>query len=200
MRSLTGAGIAALAALSLAGCVASPAPTAAPTVIPSASSTPQPDPADPSTWIISIEGVGPVEFGAPVAEETADLVAAYTDVTDLEACSTLMFEAEGFPTIWLSPDADGFVNAILITAETAEGDVASGSPLTEEGIGIGSTRDELFEAYPVVADAVQDDVGYETYSVEEFEGRWVHFDVEPDGTVIDIVVNAAPQPPYEFCG
>ncbi|GAB2459742.1 hypothetical protein HD599_001309 [Conyzicola lurida] len=200
MRSLTGLGIASLAALSLAGCVASPAPTASPTVIPSASSTPQADPADPATWVISIEGVGPVEFGAPVAEETADLVAAYADVSDLEACSTLMFEAEGSPTIWLAPDLDGFVSAILVTAETADGDVSAGSPRTEEGIGIGSTRDELFEAYPVVVDAVQDDVGYDTYSVEEFEGRWVHFDVGPDDTVIDIVVNAADAPPYEFCG
>jgi hypothetical protein len=209
MRSLirtTAVSSAVAAAALLTGCAASPAPsptattepTAAPTPTPSA--TPAVDPADPGTWLIDATGVGPVEFGAPAETEAADLTAAYTDVTDAAACSVLMFDSAGSPSIWLSPDPGGAINAILVTGETAEGSVYAGSPRTEEGIGVGSTRAELIAAYPELADTVQDDVGYEEYSLAENAGTWIHFEVEPNGLVVGIVLNAQPVAPYEYCG
>lgn len=188
----------ALAVLLLAGCAAGPAP------IEPAPSDPAPDPTvtsappvndDPTSWIVGYEGVGPVLWGSSADDARASLL----DFAEkpVEQCPALVvFESETLPNVWLVLGDDGTtVDQVVVTADSA-GDIVS-SPETAEGIGVGSSVDEVVAAYPD-AEVAEVPVADTRYSVTDETG-WINIVVR-DGVVHEIVVRDEPAVSYEVCG
>ncbi|WP_166806182.1 hypothetical protein [Cryobacterium cheniae] len=177
---------------------ATPSPTPTPT--PTAAPTPTVDPANPSSWLITFDGVGPLTFGGQIAEETADMT-AFADTSN-DVCPVKMFAMDGVPGIWVRPAADGAIELITLGAETfgtPVADVEAGSPKTEAGIGIGATLQQLEAAYPEVSETGTYGDLQTYYGISSDTGRWIVFTIR-DGVVDAIGVSSEPILPSEYCG
>lgn len=187
--------------VALAGCSA-PVPT--PSTSPTPTSTPSTDPIDlddPSSWVIDFESVGPVEFGEDAADARESL--SHFEETTLEECRVAMFEAPATPALWIVPPSDGdpsSLRGIVLTAEGDPGAAAPGSPTTEEGIGVGSTVDDLKAAYP---DLVENEpvATRSSYSLAGPGDTFLVFtlDQEQPEFIADISVLNSATPAYEVC-
>lgn len=156
-------------------------PSPSPSVSPSASPTPSPtpsaaDPADPSTWVVTQEGMGPFRLGASFADASALVPNGQS------ACTGVTY---GFDNaLWVAEgnNTPGTVQMVLW-----DGGQGGPGPVTAEGIGIGSSADEVRAAYP---DATEEGMYLRTGAV--------YFDVET-GAVRAIGVTPG-EIPSEFCG
>lgn len=176
------------------------APTATPTVTetPTATPTPTPtptsavpvqDPADPSTWLIRFDGVGPVSLGTPFREQH-DALPAFADDTD-PICVDYQSVLRSPRGLWFyfigAADQSGRTATIELGNLGSPGADNSDSPRTPEGIGIGSTVGELLAAYPGIerTGGYSDTVDY--YGLTDDRGGWIVFAVMGDA-VWDIQV------------
>ncbi|KQQ05273.1 MULTISPECIES: hypothetical protein [unclassified Rathayibacter] len=131
-----------------------PAPPPAPEPTTTPTPTPTPTAVDPSTWVISFDGVGPIAFGGPIADASAAL-----DTTDLVPFSFSFEECpsdyrqlpdSGRTFVGVDPDDAGAVDRIVVANYlTDEGSQLDGAlPRTVSGISTGSTRAQLVATYP----------------------------------------------------
>ncbi len=223
MRPISGlavAGLAAAAALALAACAGTgtgtdpgstpfpipsvtasvPMITATPPATPTdapATDAPQPapasDPADPSTWTIGFDGIGPITLGTPLSE--VDAIVAPTDScrpgVDSFFDSTVVASTDGG-----AGEGDAATVGLVISQSVAKSSV-TGIPTTAEGIGVGSTIDELLAAYP-------DAEPYEAVNSTAYRitdgTTYIHFDDYGKGTIQIIEVTSAPIKAKEYCG
>jgi hypothetical protein len=194
-----------LLALALTGCAATPSaagsssaapatstPSSSPT--PSATPTPTPSPtptssagsADPSTWIVSDAGMGPLVLGMPFA----DAITAVPGLQD--GCTHAYYRSDN--TLWI---AWWQHEGVLEEATWYGGGAAS--PHTSGGLGIGSTVADVLKAYPK---AVHEFKNHD-YLVA---GRIVFgFQGDGSGTVsptalVDSIGATSHGPEYEYCG
>ena len=179
---------------------ASETPSATPSPTPAAGHSATVNLADPSSWQITFDGVGPLSFGGEITEETADMT-AFTDTSN-EACPVKMFATDGAPGIWVRPDADGAIDLVTLGAETfgtPVADVEAGTPKTQAGIGIGATLQQLEAAHPeVVATGTFGELET-SYGISNDTGRWIVFTIR-DKVVDAIGVSSEPTLASEYCG
>jgi hypothetical protein len=149
---------------------ANPSPLVAPSqaTTPGASPTPAgPDPKDPTTWLVSATGIGPLQFGMTSAELKA------ANVPDLEISTTNSclnaFQTHGDS----QTDAGGtFKNPLTLGfAETMSLD----GPHTAKGIRDGSTLLEALTAYPTAVFVPKTADGLEGVRVST-GGTWIVFE------------------------
>jgi hypothetical protein len=161
-------------------------------------STPDPtDVTDPGSWLISFDGIGPLSMGGRISEKRR-FMTAFTEEMD-PYCDLAMFASDSAPDIWAGPRND-VINFMVATAHVDPLPVASGSPRTDAGIGVGSTLDELVAAYPTAYEWLEERTGHQ-FTLASGDGRWIHFAMTHDDTyVVRIVVNTFHRPPYELCG
>ncbi|SIO09409.1 hypothetical protein [Agromyces cerinus] len=203
MRSLSMLALAAIAVTVLAGCTGSPADAGEPstpvvTAEPSPAPTPTPapveaDPADPSTWLIDADGIGPFELGMPLDAAVA-LVPDYTvETCPNPAVRFLGSETASSPTIILVAADDGGLAEVTLSGST--------QPATAGGIRVGSTVTEATSAYP----GLELTQRYaDRYTLEGTPG-WISFtteglDVGPTAPITTISVVEGAVPPSEYCG
>ena len=190
----------AMTALLLAGCSVQSPPETAPTSPVPSESAPAPtassaNPDDAASWTISYEGIGPVAWGQSSDEARASL-GDFTEVPVEQCPELLVFESETLPNVWLVLDGDGVtIDQVVVTADSA--DAVSESPKTAEGIGVGSTVDEVVAAYPD-AEVEEVPVADTRYSVTDGSG-WINIVVR-DAVVHEIVVRDEAAVSYEVCG
>lgn len=171
--------------------VAAPSPTPTPTATETPTPTPTPtpaatptapaqDPADPSTWMIGFDAVGPLSLGVPFRSQH-DVVPTFADVTD-SICVDLQDVLRSPSGFWFynigAADGSGQTATIEFGNLGSPGpDDRAVTPRTAEGIGIGSTRDELLAAYPGIqrTGGYSDTVDY--YGVTDDHGGWIVFAV-----------------------
>ncbi|WP_157780398.1 hypothetical protein [Leifsonia xyli] len=180
---------------------ASPTTTSTPTAMPSA--TPAADPADPSTWLVTFEGIGPLVAGSELAAVPSELSAFTELAAPEEQCSAYVYRLADTLRASTSGGRTDHEHAVDVTvswmgSSDAPGpsDVAA-SPRTERGIGVGSTIAELKAAYPDLAVTHGGDVP--TYGITDGT-RWILFrDLWAGGTVSAVQVGTSDLIPNEIC-
>lgn len=155
---------------------ATPAPSPAPVAEPPA---PVEDPADPSTWVIRFTGVGPVTLGTSF-DEQRQLLPAFDDVTDpLCVSGQLAVQApSGFRMLFVGGGDQPTSTAAITFGKNGATPTDDGSmtPRTAEGIGIDSTKDELFAAYPdIELTGMYHSEDYPYYGLTDGDGGWIVF-------------------------
>lgn len=179
-----------------------PAPSASSSPSPSAPGTDEPGPDDPSTWTVSADGIGPVLIGGDFDATLAELPTTWT--SDGAACSWAAF--------WNAPDTSFSMHFVRGAEDQSEpiaevsastmADSVDGpvGPSTEDGLGIGATRDEILAAHP--------DAEEGTATVD---GEWIRVPSESDGQIFfqfltgadrawAVTVTTRDEPSYEVCG
>ena len=179
----------------------SPTPTPTPTPIPTPG--PSENPADPSTWLVTFAGIGPLKAGTELSEVAAELSGFEQLAAPEEQCSAYVYKLTSWSRATASGNATDHEHAVDVnvswmgSAEAPRGADVARSPRTERGIGIGSTIAEVQAAYP---DLVQTRPGaVPTYGITDGT-RWILFrDLWAGGTVSTIQVGTADMIGNEVC-
>lgn len=159
--------------------------------------------ADPATWTIAGNEVGPVAIGGRTAAETDDLAAAYQRGTgECPAAPATQFWANGEnPAVIVTTNA-GNVSGVAVGNYEHDA-VLTRSPKTAAGAGIGTSLTELQRLYPkltYLGTYLEDRAGYSMWGIDDHGGH-ITFQLGEDGEHVGMVwVSAHPKPPYEFCG
>ena len=201
-----GAMCALVATLALAACASpvaaetgssvrpSPTSSATPTPVPSPTPTATAaavDPADLTTWTITADGIGPLVRGADAAE----VVGALTTFEAIEWCTGFMrLQRDATAGIVMSLSEDGARIRTVLVSRGADG----ASPITEEGIRLGSSTEELTAAYPDLATVGQPGADAWAYAVQADADSWIQF-VAEDDVVVLIGVSDRTTVPKEPC-
>lgn len=178
---------------------ATPSPTPTSTLTQAPTPTPTPtdgtatavnDPADPSTWVITQDAVGPIVVGQAGPAESA------TPAFVAEPCSgtgTTWFTRQG-KTGLVTQAPDGVVALVGVV-----GDDLASSPRTAAGIGVGSTEDEFLATYPDAVPKDLDNGNYgSTWTVAVGPGR-IAFNVPAGGSTVQTII-PGDSVPTEYCG
>lgn len=178
-------------------------PAASPSPATDDGSTPAATPAaidlsDPSSWLITFDGVGPLTVGGQISEQRPAMTAFAEEPRDY--CPRAVFEplADNAAPLWAILDGDFETVTAVVVAGGPE-QQAEGSPKTEAGIGLGATTAELLEAYPDISEPVASNNSM-VYAVNGGADKWIDFSTSPEGYVNAITVMDAPKPPSEYCG
>lgn len=160
---------------------ATPTPTLTPDpiVTPDPVATP-PVAASPADWVLSPDGLGPVKLGMPLDQAAAE-------VGDAQLACPAVYTGDDH-ALWITGANGEPTDAVQVVAWARAN--ATAGPRTAEGIGIGSTIDDVRAAYP-------DSVEVNRQGLHIQVGR-MFFRVE-SGTV-DTVGATTRDIPYEYCG
>jgi len=189
------------AAAVVAGCaVAANPPTSTPSDVPvptlSEESSSSQSPADPASWVVDDGTIGMIALGAGFDDTLAELPGEWETVEGCDDVAT--WRGEEF-SIWFQAGTSGGIETIVV-----EGDLSdpAGGPRTSEGIGLGSTRDEVRTVYPTAQEEPAT-VGEATYlhqsDDDPIDGS-LFFEL-PAGNdrVQAIALTMRDEPPYEPC-
>ncbi|HOA86160.1 MAG TPA: hypothetical protein PKH61_02000 [Microbacteriaceae bacterium] len=178
-RAVRVLGALAAGAIALAGCApsaeaptepsagasqASPAPASPmPTLGPSEAAPPAEPGSDPATWIVDLDGVGPIRVGGSIAEASDALVAAAYATQPPGSCESTAVNfasARAAPIVLYSDEGTDRMGVVTVGGGVLSVEQRAGSPRTIDGIGIGSTLADVQSAFP-------------GGSMEEINGRFV---------------------------
>ena len=151
------------------------------------------DPADPSTWMVTAEGLGPILLGTDVAAYAA--VGPYGEVpSDCPNPAVHVLEGEGFGQILIVTGDDlSAVREVTVTAWIPTAGVPS--PKTAAGIGLGASVADVKAAYAgITAGGKYGD----QYAVQDGSG-WVIFVIKDD-VVVGVASSQTSILPSEYCG
>ncbi|TYL53169.1 hypothetical protein [Agromyces mariniharenae] len=205
MRVVSSLLIAAVSLVAITGCAASQAAPSTPTestaASPTATSTPAPepasdpvaDPADPSTWLVDAEGVGPVRLGMTLDEAVAAMPGYAVSTCPNPAVRFLDAVDAAGASLAIAAGNDGGI--VLVSVWDTDG------PATAEAIRIGSTVANAKTAYPGLVPSqkytdrytLEDTPGYITFATQDVnagDGAPIH--------TISVVTGGLP--PSELCG
>ncbi len=177
-----------------------PTPTPTPTATPTAAPTQPPaaeNPADPSTWLIDFDRIGPITPGRPFADVKAQL-SDFPDLTDPICLPFSLYLGLPDRTVLRMIDDTGNKTADTIELLGGPGNVVALSPKTAEGIGLGSTSDMLLAAYPGISGTTSLNGMVTQYRLLDSEGRRIVFKVI-EGEVAGIQIGAEYWIPTERC-
>lgn len=207
MRIIPSLLIATASIVAISGCAASPAarstptdaPAASPSATPAASPTPEPtpdavaDPADPSTWLIDAEGIGPVRLGMTLDEAIAAMPGYAVSTCPNPVVRFLEPEGAAGAQLAIAAGNDGSV--ALVTLSDSDG------PATADDIRLGSTVADVKAAYPSLELSqkhtdrytLQVSPGFITFATDAVEAG-------DEAPIFTISVVTGGLPPWELCG
>lgn len=193
--------IAALLAVAITGCSAVPSDVI---TKPTESAAPAPsvsiDPADPSTWIISADGIGPIALGQSLDEATLALSSFTEQDLGCDNPGVRLYTAPGAPTVALFLANTGPTVAGIRISDYEQRLPVGASPRTAEGLGLGSTVAEVQAEY---ADAVGEAAaGVPNYTHVVGDDIWISF-ANPsanESRILNIDVAHGGHMFYELCG
>lgn len=171
----------------------SPTPTSSPTV----------DPADPATWTITDEGVGPIEIGGDLATTLGALADDWTNDTENCAWTAWWSSADGAYGISMvrGTESDSAPIREVSVYTASEAPVAVDGPRTADGLGIGATEAEVLAAYPDAQQGTAQIGGGSWIRLAGTGQAHVFFEYrEGIDAASDVVVTTGAEPSYEVCG
>ncbi|MFJ6531680.1 hypothetical protein [Microbacterium sp. NPDC091662] len=204
----------ALAVTSLVGCAGTPEPASTPgggstpseTAPTTSTPTAEPrieDQADPGTWIIDEAGVGPIPVGGDFASTLTGLAGPWTN--DTANCSwsawwTAADSAYGMSFARGTESETAPIREISVYS-TAESPAVVPGPVTEDGLGIGTTKAEVLTAYPDAQEGAST-IGSDTWlMLPSATDAHVFFAFrENSDTAWDVTVTIGVEPSHEVCG
>lgn len=195
-----------VSALLLLPACSSPTTASTPTPTPSATTAPPAadapvsyDAADPSTWLITETGIGRAEIGQTLEAADDALMPTFGQA---DACEALSYREPSQTSLdfgVVEHNRDGLLNAIAVSVPydmPVTGSV-EGSPLTETGVGLGATTEELLSAEPTAV--VQTDSETPSYVVT-FDSSFMIFEAREPDNRIGVITVSETLPPVGFCG
>lgn len=212
---LAAVAIVSFSAVMLSGCSAevvdtpptqSAAPSATPTsttpepVEPENTATPEIDLANPATWLISADGIGPVLYGGAIADVRPSM-SAFTEIPS-EWCGVARFRSEenGLAVLAMLSEDGSTVEGTFVNGWGESPAALADAPRTAEGIGLGSSLSDLLSAYPTISleheRATEPPTLY--YATHNANGSWLVFAVYED-VVRAIAVHNEPWLMSEYC-
>lgn len=175
-------------------------PTSSPD--PSASETPaQIDLGNIASWRIDASGIGPMKIGAEFDEVLKSLPAeawTHDDFCDWAAFANPSDEY----TAYFLRGPEAAQHGTVILAAVAATEATADGPRDSAGIGLGSSRTEVLEAYPDAKEA-KPSAGLpeeREFLVVSSSDAKTFFAFDGDSDVVAVFVTTLPEPPYEACG
>lgn len=180
-------------------------PASTPSSGPTSSEAPssEPDPGDPSSWIISDAGVGPIEIGGDFAAALAELPETWSNDTANCSWSAWWNADDAHYGIFFVRGTESETAPIseisVYTAAETPSDVEG--PVTRDGLGIAATEEEILAAYPDAQKGAAQ-IGGGTWIMLPGDGdAHVFFEYrEGVDAASDVVVTTRSEPSYEVCG
>lgn len=185
--------------------VVEPAGTPSATPVPPAAPTPAvDDPADPSTWVVSTDRIGPLVLGGRLEDQAALLTTFERGPDDGSGCPASFFSDGRGLTLALSRASSPDTTEIATVSSTLAVDpaaLASATPRTASGIGLGDDEGRLLAAYPDAELTLDHDENYGTqYAVAGDDGRYLVFVVGTSERITQMSVGTTRIAPPEYCG
>ena len=106
---------------------------------------------DPSTWRIDDDEIGPIEIGEPFDATLDALSDGWSTVEGCEWVASWTAEDSSYQ-IWFQAEDEQTTGDIVGVHVDWLGDRTGVGPRTEDGLGVGSTREEVLEAHPRAED------------------------------------------------
>lgn len=198
---------AAVLVAALGGCATAPdeSPTATPPPAPAPTSTPTesaPEPGDPDAWTATDGAIGPIALDTPFPDAMAELPDGSQH--DEANCPWAAWwnSPEDYQLVVARDSAGSDDDPVLfVQAIAPPGTTAAVGPRTSDGLGIGSSLDEVEAAHP--------DAEYVDFPSGPIEGgpRFVKAGdtlfftyYDDDAVVTGVSVTTEATPPYELCG
>lgn len=178
-----------------------PSPSSTPDKDPS---TPAVDPADPSTWLISEGGVGPIRIGEDF-DETLDALPE-TWENDTANCGwTAWWNAEdgsyGMYFVRGTQPDDQTIREIAVYRTADEPPAGKEAPRTERGLSLQSRGEDVQAAYDYVVEGDATIGGGTWQKVMTPKPAHIFFQFREDSIFTSqITVTTADEPSYEVCG
>lgn len=199
---------AAFGALMLVGCAtASPAPEATTTEpapsptssAPSPTSQPPADLEDPSTWAVTETGIGPIETGGDFDATLSELPESWMNDDNCSWTAWWNAEDQSYSMNFVRGTESDDAPIMLASASAADPVTPGVGPRTTEGLGIGSTRDEVRAQYPDAAEG-EAPIGDGTWLSVPGDGTTMFFEYYTGDQANAVTVTTLDEPPYEVCG
>lgn len=170
--------------------IESPTPSATPTAVAA-------DPGDVTTWMVTAEGIGPLERNVAYSDSVSGL-AGFEASEMCPGVMTLSTEGAGQFAIVLGDDGVN-TRSVWVAGGAGVDGVVPDSPSTETGIRLGSSMTELTAAYPdliLVSQIASEAYGY---AVGDDSTGWIDFIVNQE-TVTTMGSSERASAPKEMCG
>lgn len=200
---------AALGVLLLSGCMTAapepttPAPAPPPPDETTAEPSPDPDPpldlADPSTWVVSEAGIGPIEPGGDFAATLSELPDSWNNDENCSWTAWWNAEDQTYNMNFVRGTESDDAPIVLASASAADPVTSGAGPRTEDGLGIGSTKDEVLAQHPDAVEG-QSQIGDGTWLSVPGEEAMIFFEYYTGDEANAVTVTTLEEPPYEVCG
>lgn len=151
---------------------------------------------DPSTWIVSGAGIGPLQRGAAFDPADPGTGPYAVEATACPNPSVTYLKGEGLANLSVVTEEDGSAIAFVqVTSWGTSGGVVS--PSTVAGVRLGATLSELEAAYPGIQQTGTSN-NSRLFAVED-SGGWIVFWID-DESVVNISAVPTSNVSSELCG
>lgn len=158
------------------------------------------DLANPGTWLISADGIGPVLYGGAIADVRPSMT-AFTEIPS-DWCGVARFRSEenGLAVLAMLSEDGSTIEGTFVNRWGQSPAALAAAPRTAEGIGLGSSLSDLLSAYPTISLEHERATEPPTlfYAIRNANGSWLVFVVYED-VVGAIAVHNEPWLMSEYC-